>query len=85
MSGMGRFVCQVCESEHQVRVIDLVIVACCELCGVLRGDWGWKRVAMTFCHLFTHATALRRAKLLRQIAELESDLRRAGRGAGSRA
>ena len=50
---MARFVCQSCESEHGLRVTDLIVTACCELCGVLRGDWGWKRVAMTACHLFS--------------------------------
>ena len=72
---MARFVCQSCESEHGLRVTDLIVTACCELCGVLRGDWGWKRVAMTACHLFSHAVAMRRARLLQRIAALDGDRR----------
>ncbi len=55
---------------------DLVVTACCEVCGVLRGDWGWKRVALTVGHLFAHYQALRRAKLLQQIATFDAECRR---------
>ena len=72
---MSQFVCRVCESDHGVRVTDLVITACCEVCGVLRGDWGWKRVALTVGHLFSHAWAARRARLLQNIAALDAELR----------
>ena len=75
---MSRFVCQACQADHQLRVIDLVVTACCELCGVLRGDWGWKRVALTVCHLFSHAVAMRRARLLQRIATFDAEVRRVG-------
>ena len=73
---MGRFVCQACTSEHGITVSEIIITGCCEVCGVLRGDWGWKRVALTMCHLFTHAWAARRARLCQQIAELDAEVRR---------
>ena len=52
---------------------------------MLRGDWGWKRVALTLGHLLTHVQALRRAKLLQQIAECETAARtRVGSNARAR-
>ena len=74
---MGRFVCEPCRAAFALRVCELVVVACCEVCGVLHDDWGYKSVALTGGGgPVSRALALRRAKLLRQIAELESDLRR---------
>lgn len=72
---MGRFVCEPCRSDYQLTVTDVIVTACCELCGVLRGDWGWKRVALTAARTFSHLLAGRRAKLLQRIAEFDADLR----------
>ncbi len=78
---MGQFICRDCEVEHGARVTDYSVVACCELCGVLRGDWGWKRVALTAGRPLARYQAAQRAKVLQQIAGFEADLRRPGRPA----
>ena len=72
---MGRFLCEACRNYYRMTVGELVVWACCELCGMLRGDWGAKRVEWTGGPRPDPAVSARRVRLLQQISALEAGRR----------
>ncbi len=69
---MGRFVCEACRNYYRMTTAELVVWACCELCGLVRGDWGPKRVSWGGGPPLDPAVAHRRLRLLKRLAELST-------------
>ncbi len=67
---MGRFACEACVKRYGLSVVDLVVWACCEVCGADGGDWSPRWVTWAGGPRPDPAVMARRVVLLRRLAGL---------------